>query len=320
MKNFLLSIVLLLSLVQQGIAGDPVKKFTRQEYIDTWKRVAVDNMNKHRIPASIILAQGILESGCGNSELALQANNHFGIKCHEWAGNKYYYDDDAKQECFRKYESAAQSYEDHAEFLTKRTRYAFLFQLDVKDYKGWAQGLKKAGYATNPAYPELLIKIIEESNLHIYDEGNLEEIIAEAKKEPAAVVKKPDAKKPEPKKKGEEVTIYLDREVLLSDNKIKYIESRPGDTPQKLAKELDMGLWQILKYNDFDKTTKLQSGDVVYLQPKRKKAKLERHTIKHGENLWDVSQMYGVKLTRIYKLNNLEENAKVPDGFVVKLR
>lgn len=324
MKGYILSLILSLCLFQPSFAGNPdQKKFTRQEYIDTWKRVAVDNMNKYRIPASIILAQGILESSCGNSELAINANNHFGIKCHDWTGNKYFYDDDAKQECFRNYTSAAQSYADHGEFLTKRSRYAFLFQLDAKDYKGWAYGLKKAGYATNPAYPELLIKIIEESRLHIYDEGMIEEPTPEKKEEPVVAQKTEQTKRTQPKpkaKKSEEVTIYLDREILLSDNRIKYIESRPGDTPQKIAKELDMGLWQILKYNDFDKTSKLESGDVVYLQPKRKKAKLERHTIKRGETLWDVSQMYGVKLSRIYKLNDVEENTKIPEGFVVKLR
>ncbi len=319
MRTVALLVILCCSLSLQAITGGNPKKFTREEYIDSWKRVAVENMNSHRIPASIILAQGILESGCGNSELALSANNHFGIKCHDWVGDKYYYDDDAKQECFRKYESAAQSYTDHAEFLTKRSRYAFLFQLDPKDYKGWAYGLKKAGYATNPNYPELLIKIIEESRLHAFDEGIIEEAPKPAILQPAVAAKAP--KKHDGKKnKNDEVTIYLDREVMVSDNKIKYIESRPGDTPQKLAKELDMGLWQILKYNDIDKTAKLEAGDVVYLQPKRKKAKLERHTMKKGETLWDVSQMYGVKLSKLYKRNELAENSKVKEGFVVKLR
>lgn len=320
MKVYITSFVLFCCLIQQGFAGNPNQKYTRQEYIETWKRIAVENMNRYRIPASIILAQGILESGCGNSELASVANNHFGIKCHDWVGDKYYYDDDAKQECFRKYESAAQSYTDHAEFLTKRPRYAFLFQLDPKDYKGWALGLKKAGYATNPAYPELLVKIIEESRLQVYDSGINDDLYPEKKEEPIVMLKKHNKKPELNRSRGEEVTIFLDREVLLSDNRIKYIESRPGDSPQKLAKELEMGLWQVLKYNDIDKTARLEPGSVIYLQPKRKKAKIERHTIKHNESLWDISQLYGIKLSRIYKLNKLEENSVVPEGFVVKLR
>lgn len=319
MRTILTSFLLCCLFLKVNAGETPQKKFTRQEYIESWKRVAVDNMNKFRIPASIILAQGILESSCGNSELAIQANNHFGIKCHDWIGNKYYYDDDAKQECFRKYESAAQSYADHGEFLTKRQRYAFLFQLDVKDYKGWAYGLKKAGYATNPSYPELLIKIIEESNLTIYDEGILEQPKPEPKEEPA-VAQKTEQKPATRRTKGEEVTIYLDREVLVSDNKIKYIEARPGDSPQKIAKELDMGLWQILKYNDFDKTTKLAKGEVVYIQPKRRKAKLERHTMKNGETLMQISQLYGIRLNRLYKLNDLGENSRIKEGYVLKLR
>ncbi|MES2627541.1 MAG: glucosaminidase domain-containing protein [Bacteroidota bacterium] len=316
----ILSLFALSLLLFQANAGNPGQKISRQEYIDSWKRVAVDNMKKFRIPASIILAQGILESSCGNSELATQANNHFGIKCHDWVGNKYFYDDDAKQECFRKYESAAQSYADHGEFLTKRSRYASLFQLDPKDYKGWAYGLKKAGYATNPAYPELIIKIIEESKLAIYDEGVIIEETPVVKEEPAPAVAAAQPVKRTGKNRKEEVTIYLDHEVLVSDNKIKYIESRAGDTPQKLSKELDMGLWQILKYNDFDKSTKLKPGDVVYLQPKRRKAKLERHTVKSGETLMQISQLYGIKLNRLYKMNDLAENSKIKEGYVLKLR
>ena len=144
---------------------------TPQEYIEKWQEVAIEKMKVHKIPASITLAQGILESGSGNSSLARLANNHFGIKCHSsWKGETYYQDDDAKDECFRKYRKVIESYKDHADFLTGRNRYAFLFDLKTTDYKGWAKGLKKAGYATNPKYPELLIGIIERSELHQFDD------------------------------------------------------------------------------------------------------------------------------------------------------
>ncbi|HEX4887902.1 MAG TPA: glucosaminidase domain-containing protein [Luteibaculaceae bacterium] len=299
---------------------DPDKKYTRQEYIDLWKKVAVENMRQYHIPASIILAQGILESSCGNSDLATQANNHFGIKCHDWTGDKYYYDDDAKQECFRKYRQAHESYADHALFLTNRPRYASLFQLDPQDYKAWAHGLKKAGYATNPAYAELLIKIIDDSKLHRFDSGFIEEAIELPQEQPIASVGSKTKKTESSKTRKEAVTINLEREILSSENRIKYIEARSGDSPHKIAKELNLNLWQILKYNDIDRTAKLKAGQVVYLQPKRRKAKIERHVMKKGENLWEISQMYGIKLSRIYKLNELRENARVPEGFVLKLR
>lgn len=302
--------------------ADADGKITRQEYINSWKTTAVGNMKQYRIPASIILAQGILESNCGNSKLATEANNHFGIKCHDWTGEKFYHDDDAKNECFRKYGSAAESYADHAIFLKTRQRYAFLFELDPRDYKEWAYGLKKAGYATNPQYPQLLIKIIEENQLFNYDDENFEDVM----EAPLVAVMPPAAKIESKVKKGQkksppaEVTIFLEREISVSDNKIKFIRAKAGDSPQKIADDLQMGLWQVLRYNDLDKTDRLVEGQVIYLQPKRKKGKIERHTMKKGETLWEISQIYGVKLSRIYKLNDLEENSRVKEGQVLRLR
>ena len=150
------------------------QRMTTEEYIAQYKDVAIKKMREYKIPASITLAQGILESGSGNSRLARKANNHFGIKCHkEWHGKKFYMDDDEKHECFRKYPKAADSYRDHSKFLTQRGRYTFLFQYDITDYKKWAYGLKKAGYATNPKYPRLLIKIIEKYHLDQCDKEEL---------------------------------------------------------------------------------------------------------------------------------------------------
>ncbi len=153
---------------QNSISKPPVINNTR-DYIDAFKAIAISEMREHRIPASITLAQGILESGSGKGRLSVEANNHFGIKCHGWAGKKIYHDDDALQECFRKYDNAKYSFQDHSNFLKKR-RYAPLFNLNINDYKSWAKGLRKAGYATDKKYPEKLIAIIERYNLTQYDE------------------------------------------------------------------------------------------------------------------------------------------------------
>lgn len=140
-----------------------------QNYINTYAKIAKDEMVAYGIPASITLAQGILESGAGNGDLTRRANNHFGIKCHDWTGDRVYHDDDRLQECFRKYTYASESFRDHSEFLANRSRYAGLFKLRKEDYKGWAKGLKAAGYATDKKYPDKLISIIERYDLAEYD-------------------------------------------------------------------------------------------------------------------------------------------------------
>ena len=154
------------------------QKMTTEAYIQKYKYIAIKEMFDYKIPASITLAQGILESGSGNSRLAREANNHFGIKCHnDWMGAKIYKDDDKKNECFRVYTSAEQSFRDHSLFLTTKNRYAFLFDYKTTNYKSWAKGLKKAGYATNPKYPKLLIGIIEDHNLNQYDHISKKEFV-----------------------------------------------------------------------------------------------------------------------------------------------
>jgi len=168
-RGLLITGILILAFQFPGFSQ---KKITVEEYIDKYQDLAISEMKKHRIPASIKMAQAILESGSGNSELAVKANNHFGIKCHKgWTGKTYHKDDDEKDECFRKYKSPEDSYRDHSHFLTSRDRYKSLFDLEITDYKGWAYGLKQAGYATNPRYPELLIRIIEVNGLTRLDAG-----------------------------------------------------------------------------------------------------------------------------------------------------
>jgi len=297
-----------------GKGGDPQKRFTRSQYIDLWKDEAIKQMREYKIPASITLAQAILESGDGNSELARKANNHFGIKCHKWTGKKTYHDDDKRNECFRKYDNADQSFEDHSLFL-QRSRYAFLFNLKITDYKGWAKGLKKAGYATNPKYPALLIRLIEENNLTQYDKMALD-MGYEPKEAPIA-------KKRSSSNKGDEIIVNVGKQqtVYLSDNKVKYVVLESDQSIERLAENLNMGNWQIRKYNDLDKNDRLEKGDRIYIQPKRNKSrKYDKHVVATGETLQSISQLYGVKVKKILKHSDLPKGYQVKPGDTLRLR
>jgi LysM repeat protein len=282
------------------------KRISRKEYITTWSAEAQKQMSLYGIPASITLAQGILESGDGNSPLARYAKNHFGIKCHDsWQGETFIQDDDRRNECFRKYESAEESFRDHSTFL-KKTRYENLFKLDKTDYQAWARGLKNCGYATNPKYSDLLIQLIEENNLYQFDE------VA------AVEMKKPVA--PTENKEFTTVSQYQHK-INVTDNNIRYIVAKDGDTYYKIAKEFEMGLWQIYKYNDLSKKDVLQSGDVIYLQPKKNKAAVETHRVQEGETMHTISQRYGIKLKRLYQLNNIVPGSGDPEpGTLLHLR
>lgn len=328
---------------------------SKSDYVKDWSATAVRQMISHKIPASITLAQGVLESSYGNSELARLANNHFGIKCHEWTGERVYQDDDAKGECFRKYTSADQSYEDHSTFLTTRSRYASLFDLEITDYKSWAHGLKKAGYATNPKYPDLLIGIIEDLKLYEYDKAGSttkkadvskitprEEDKKEVESSKETSSPKNTSKKGNSKfsKKTQEIIIEIEdktnnlktnvmsvfkrtsRTVLEQPNKVKYIKAKKGDTFYKIAQEFELTLSQIHRYNDFPKGKDyLKEGDIIYLQPKRKSSKeLKNITLKTNMSVKEISQTYGVKTSEIVKKNKLSNNDVVlTKGQKVKL-
>ncbi|MFI5203504.1 MAG: glycoside hydrolase family 73 protein [Flavobacteriales bacterium] len=286
------------------VMAQPAERRTsRKEYIMRWKDEAVSQMMTYGIPASITLAQGILESADGNSPLAKYANNHFGIKCHDWTGETFIQDDDAKNECFRKYEDAQGSYRDHSLFLKDKSRYAFLFDYTATDYKNWANGLKKAGYATNAQYASRLIQIIEENELYKYDKSE-----TFARKEI----------KPE---KDAVATITVGaREIKVHDNNIRFVIAKDGDTAFKLAKEFEMGLWQIYKYNDLGGKDEIKAGDVIYLQPKRNKASEAFHQVKAGETMRTISQLYGVKLKKLYKKNNMERGTEPEVGATLYLK
>lgn len=288
------------------------KTISTEEYIQTYKDIAIKKMEEYRIPASITLAQGILESGSGNSKLARKANNHFGIKCHkEWNGKTFYADDDVAHECFRKYKKAADSYHDHSLFLSQRGRYSFLFDYKTDDYVSWAKGLKKAGYATNPRYPELLIRIIEKNKLYQYD-------------------KKISGKPSQANPPGSNTDLVKLKKVGESDagraiyenNGKKLILIEKGDTFNKLASEFGMYTGQFLRYNEVERDHILQIGEWVYLQKKKRspEKKYKTHLVKQGETIREISQLYGIRSNILRKRNNLPDGIQVPVNTRLKLR
>jgi hypothetical protein len=296
---------------------------TVEDYIDKWHPTAIKQMESHGIPASITLAQGILESGFGTSYLALNGNNHFGIKCHDWKGAVIHKDDDKKNECFRKYHNAAQSYEDHSTFLTTRSRYAFLFELEKTDYKGWAHGLKKAGYATNPKYPDLLINLIEKHELYVFDQMTWSEHLANNEnklqsEETSLTISKdqPVLKYESNQKVSQDLNVTTKstqnnkRQIHVNPNRTKYVIAKEGDTFVKLAKELNLTLRQLHKYNDFPVgKDQLIAGEKVYVMPKKRIRKKDEAAIQQYLNVenWQISQQHGFKLTAVTGL--LEKSA-----------
>ena len=216
-----------------------------EEYIDTYKLIAQEQMKQYGIPASITLAQGILESGAGRGELVLKANNHFGIKCHNWSGLGVFHDDDEKGECFRKYDHPQSSYEDHSLFLTGRSRYAFLFNLSKDDYKGWSKGLRKAGYATDPKYPQKLIGLIERYDLHEYDREVL-------------------GKKPKKDKKVDEEVEEAISEIITSNTQEQYTVVK-GDTLYSISRRYNITVEKLKEVNKL-RDNNIQEGQILYLK------------------------------------------------------
>ncbi len=267
------------------------------QYIDKYKDLAVSQMKKYGIPASITLAQGLLESDAGRSMLAVEGNNHFGIKCHtDWTGKKMYHDDDRRDDCFRVYRNVEGSFEDHSLFLTTHSRYAFLFDLKTTDYVGWARGLKKAGYATNPAYAEKLIEIIERYNLDMYDKGG------KFKKENATAV-------------GFAHQPYI-------SNNLLYVRIGDGESLKEIAKEFDMTRMRLRRYNEINREYLPEPGSVIYLERKKGKAdkQYQHHTVQSGESLWSISQLYGVRLKALMRRNGLDENSAIQVGQILEVR
>lgn len=290
-----------------------------EKYINEWKDVAVQQMQDHAIPASITIAQGILESAHGTSRLAVKGNNHFGIKCHGWKGAKIYHDDDKKGECFRKYKNARESFRDHSEFLTGRSRYQSLFTLTVTDYKGWAHGLKEAGYATNPKYAYLLIDLIEKYNLSALDTYTYDQpeqlTVRAAEIDLNASSDVPESIYAKERKK---------RTIITNPNRSRYVVVKEGDTFYRIAQEFELTLRQLHRYNDFPKHKDvLEPGDIVYITPKRNRSsrKMKKIKLNEDKNLRDVSQEHGVKLKALMLINNITSaDEALKQGEVVYLR
>ena len=286
----------------------PATSVTRSEYITKYSDIAIREMRRTGIPASIKMAQAILESGDGNSTLARRGNNHFGIKCHGWTGRRIYHDDDERNECFRRYSTPEESFLDHSEFLTSRPRYAGLFKLDPHDYRGWARGLKAAGYATNPQYDRLLIRIIEDNQLYKLDAG---------------ISVSPRAGKVVETRKGviDEMPAAGSRRIQTR-NRIKYIIANEGDTYESITSEMGLMSWELARYNDIPRGSSISPGDIVYLQPKRIRAQrgMETHKVSKGETMWHISQLYGIRLERLLRRNYMQKGEEPSPGQIIYLR
>ncbi|QIA10021.1 LysM peptidoglycan-binding domain-containing protein [Draconibacterium halophilum] len=270
-------------------------------------------MNRSGIPASITIAQGCLESGNGNSELSRKSNNHFGIKCKKsWKGKKVYYDDDRRNECFRSYRSVEDSYIDHTNFLMENPRYALLFMLDPTDYKSWAKGLKKAGYATAHDYDKRLIRIIEENKLHRLDKKMTFNPMGGQTAHNVLNNDHSDALTITPFKTHQVTKI----------NRVKAVVAKKGDTYEMLAQELGLKDWELYKFNDQQPGHRPISNEVVYIQHKNRRTKKDQltHRAQEGETMHYISQLYGIKLKPLYRRNNMKRGRQPNPGQVIYLR
>ncbi len=294
----------------------------QQSYIEKYSSLAVEEMYRTGVPASITLAQGLLESGNGQSRLAVKGNNHFGIKCHNtWTGAKVYHDDDRKGECFRKYDSPEESFRDHSDFLRYRDRYKFLFDLELTDYRSWAYGLKTAGYATDPKYPEKLIRLIEEYRLYEYDTQKPEQTTHHVEPQVPASPTVIEQVQPLSPRQRETFSFALSRQ-MYSLNGVPFVYASEGETYASIAKANRLFLKEILKFNDLKEEKDLVPGTVVYLQKKKKKAAagLEKYVVEGTQDLRSISQRFAVRLDKLCKLNDIAPDHVLRDGDVLYLR
>jgi LysM repeat protein len=314
-------------------------------YVNTYKALAMAEMQRSGIPAAIILAQGLHESEAGTSELVKESNNHFGIKCKEdWTGGVVYHDDDSRQECFRSYATADDSYRDHTDFLRRGSRYAFLFQLDPTDYEGWAYGLKKAGYATNIRYSQILIKLIKDYNLQQYSMIALGRLKPENEVvlsmpgvpnvAPMAAVATPSTDSVSPGTAGtvgsagiapasgvgpvEQEVAYPEGEFLINRTKVVYV--RAGVSLLAVAGQYDIPLGHLLEFNDMKEEDVLVRGQLIFLQRKRRTGSIEYHTVRAGESLYDICQAEGIRFEDMLEMNQLTPGVQPAAGERVYLQ
>ncbi|MBN1276518.1 MAG: glucosaminidase domain-containing protein [Bacteroidales bacterium] len=305
-------------------------------YINQYRDLAVSEMRRTGVPASITLAQGMVESDYGRSTLARTGNNHFGIKCHNgWTGPRMTKHDDRRNECFRKYRSAQESYYDHSDFLKSGSRYRSLFELDPLDYKAWARGLKKAGYATNPDYDNMLIRKIEEYRLFDLDRGITASVPPKQKKPQEIVQGKTTAEAitpPAQTASTEPVTTAQDAITfgdimarvprIMENNRVRYIVVKEGDTREKIEKEFQLISWELPRFNDLDDSFTPRPGQTLYIEPKKDKASegMDFHTVVAGETMHAISQKYAVKLKSLLEMNRMGKGMEPVAGDKIWLR
>lgn len=299
-------IILLLLALSFSTAKAQRQQESYLTYIAQYKDLAIEQMLKYHIPASITLSQGLLESRAGLSKLASQGNNHFGIKCHGWRGRSMSLDDDDIGECFRVYDNVRESFEDHSRFL-QQPRYKRLFSLSKTDYRGWARGLKACGYATNPRYADNLINIIELYRLNQYDHAKGYDHFMADRYDAHSHLSSPTGFHP-----------------ITKCNKNYYVVARTGDTFATLAKETGISRRRLARYNERDKNDRLQAGDIIYLKKKQKRAakglKGQPHVVKAGESMYSIAQMYGVRLKNLYKMNHMQPDDSIEVGMRLRVR
>lgn len=342
-------------LISYYIAAQQLVNTDYAAYIKQYKSIAIKEMQIYKIPASITLAQGMIESGCGKSVLAMDTRNHFGIKCQQdWPGDTYLYNDDKEKECFRKYKSVEESFRDHSIFLTTRKRYAALFTLPINDYKGWARGLKQAGYATNPDYPNILIRLIEANKLYLLDDSLInpdetafnETKLDEAKPNETKLTETRAEKKQRARKVivpengpvyGEERIIFrnsyklpdpsafdvlytsdLGRKVYQNCD-VPFIFAKKDDTWWSIAKEFKIFSFQVFRQNDLLESDQIFPGQMLYLESKKRKNPERTYKVKTGDSMYSISQEKCVKLSLLLKYNKLRQGEEPKPGYVLKL-
>lgn len=350
MKKFVLCLLSVAFITAANAQTNAIK-----QYVDTYSEIAINEMMRTGVPAAITLAQGIVESQAGQSELVKSSNNHFGIKCKsEWTGDCVYHDDDEKSECFRVYNNAAESFRDHSDFLKNRPYYTSLFDINPADYKAWAKGLKKAGYATERDYPQMLVKMIEANGLQQYtlialeriknggtntfatnnndsDEvgsaspsatGSLSNGTAGADNShlQAAINKQssPGTSNDDNGNSGDNTYTYPQGVFTINSKRVIYAPA--GTSLLSLATKYDVSLRSILAFNELEKQDVLQDDQLIYLERKQTKSEKAYHVTVQGETMNDIAQSEGVRLENLLQYNNLQKGIRPGAGTKVYLR
>ena len=307
-----------------GVAGQTRVRQTREEYIERYKSIAISDMQRYGIPASITLAQGILESDSGNSRLSVQSNNHFGIKCkRDWTGAKVYHDDDEKGECFRSYPTVEDSYRDHAEFLDQSPRYDSLFAYGPTDYKSWARGLKAAGYATAPDYAQRLIRVIEDNQLYLLDRPDGNKLYSSRKRGEGKFEKQapsdhraPSGGAIDPDNYQVTVNAHSGYKVYMA-NGVHYVLTKPGDTFEQIGELFRVSARNLRKFNEAaDQQAQPAAYEPLYIERKKRRwtGASGIHVCHEGETLHSVAQIYGIRRQSLRKLNRLHPDAVLAEG------